>query len=353
MHGGAPSALVRARAASGTIPGPAAFVAAVHGRVVAAGAARAAAGDARAHDPARARRCSGSKPRCSTTTIARSRARPRCGCARDDVDTRARSRPTVEPPPPPAAGALAAVRVRRPRPTSATGARNDVRLVRGNWVEPGPGDRVVPAALPGRRRRTAVAVRTRRRGRRLRQRRRQPARGSRTRSAINADVTIHVHRHPVGEWVCLESGAWAAAARRRPGRDAAATTSTARSAARVQTLLVESIERADVRPTSRADERRAYSVVVAVAVDVGREQLELAVAEHEHRGPAGERRPQIAAAACRRAPRSCAGRDAVSIVTRSEVSHLNADGGMRERLERRELRLLARAALQRRAPPGR
>ena len=27
-------------------------------------------------------------------------------------------------------------------------------------------------------------------------------------SAINPEVTIHVHRHPVGEWVCLESAAW-------------------------------------------------------------------------------------------------------------------------------------------------
>jgi hypothetical protein len=28
-------------------------------------------------------------------------------------------------------------------------------------------------------------------------------------SAINPEITIHVHRHPTGEWVCLESGAWA------------------------------------------------------------------------------------------------------------------------------------------------
>ena len=32
-----------------------------------------------------------------------------------------------------------------------------------------------------------------------------------TASAINPEVTIHVHRHPEGEWVCLESGAWAEA----------------------------------------------------------------------------------------------------------------------------------------------
>ncbi len=28
-------------------------------------------------------------------------------------------------------------------------------------------------------------------------------------SAINPELTVHVHRHPMGEWVCLESGAWA------------------------------------------------------------------------------------------------------------------------------------------------
>jgi hypothetical protein len=30
-------------------------------------------------------------------------------------------------------------------------------------------------------------------------------------AAINPEVSIHVHRHPAGEWVCLESGAWAEA----------------------------------------------------------------------------------------------------------------------------------------------
>ncbi len=28
-------------------------------------------------------------------------------------------------------------------------------------------------------------------------------------AAINPEVTIHVHRHPISEWVCLESGGWA------------------------------------------------------------------------------------------------------------------------------------------------
>ncbi|MGQ0825558.1 MAG: thioesterase family protein [Actinomycetota bacterium] len=30
-----------------------------------------------------------------------------------------------------------------------------------------------------------------------------------TASAINAEITIHTHRHPVGEWVGLDSGGWA------------------------------------------------------------------------------------------------------------------------------------------------
>jgi Thioesterase-like superfamily len=29
-------------------------------------------------------------------------------------------------------------------------------------------------------------------------------------SAINPEVTIHLYRHPAGDWVCLESGGWAA-----------------------------------------------------------------------------------------------------------------------------------------------
>jgi hypothetical protein len=27
-------------------------------------------------------------------------------------------------------------------------------------------------------------------------------------SGINPDITISLHRHPVSEWICLESGAW-------------------------------------------------------------------------------------------------------------------------------------------------
>jgi hypothetical protein len=27
-------------------------------------------------------------------------------------------------------------------------------------------------------------------------------------NAINAELSIHLHRHPIGEWVCIESSAW-------------------------------------------------------------------------------------------------------------------------------------------------
>jgi hypothetical protein len=84
---------------------------------------------------------------------------------------------------------------------------NDVRIVRGNWTEPGPGiawlrlrcpvvageelspcSRVAAAADFG----SGVG---------------NPLRFTDA-SGINADVTISLHRHPVSEWICLESGAW-------------------------------------------------------------------------------------------------------------------------------------------------
>ena len=85
---------------------------------------------------------------------------------------------------------------------------NDVRLVRGSWSEPGPAiawfrlrcavvagettspfSRVAAAADFG----SGVG---------------NPVRMTRA-AAINPEVTIHVHRHPISEWVCLESGGWA------------------------------------------------------------------------------------------------------------------------------------------------
>jgi hypothetical protein len=85
---------------------------------------------------------------------------------------------------------------------------NDVEIVDGNWTEPGPGaawfrlrcpvvagepvsaaSRVAAAADFG----SGVG---------------NPLRFTHA-TGINADVTVALHRHPVGEWVCLESGAWA------------------------------------------------------------------------------------------------------------------------------------------------
>jgi hypothetical protein len=85
---------------------------------------------------------------------------------------------------------------------------HDVRLVRGDWLEAGPGTawfrlrcpviageavspfaRVAAAADFG----SGVG---------------NPVRMTHA-TAINAEITIHVHRHPSGEWVCLDSAGWA------------------------------------------------------------------------------------------------------------------------------------------------
>jgi hypothetical protein len=114
--------------------------------------------------------------------------------------------PEVAPPPPPDAATehafpLAAARV-------GYWHAHDVRLVCGNWMEPGPGtswfnlrcevvrgdpvtpfQRVAACADFG----SGVG---------------NPLRMTES-AAINPEVSIHVMREPVGEWVALESGAWA------------------------------------------------------------------------------------------------------------------------------------------------
>ncbi len=128
---------------------------------------------------------------------------------------------------------------------------NDVRIARGNWMEPGPGvawlrlrcpvvageelspcARVAAAADFG----SGVG---------------NPLRYTHA-SGINADITISLHRHPVGEWICLESGAWV-----QPHGVGLAETRLHDEQGPIgqaaQTLLVESI---DVRPgpgASRAE----------------------------------------------------------------------------------------------------
>ena len=85
---------------------------------------------------------------------------------------------------------------------------NEVAIVAGNWVEPGPGAAwfrlrcpvVAGEPLSAATRAAAVADFGSGVG--------NPLRFTHA-TGINADVTIALHRHPAGEWVCLESGAWA------------------------------------------------------------------------------------------------------------------------------------------------
>lgn len=84
---------------------------------------------------------------------------------------------------------------------------NEVRIVGGNWMEPGPGTAwlrlrcpvVAGEALSPCTRVAAAADFGSGIG--------NPLRYTQA-TGINADITISLHRHPVGEWICLESGAW-------------------------------------------------------------------------------------------------------------------------------------------------
>lgn len=87
-------------------------------------------------------------------------------------------------------------------------AAHDVRMVRGSWSEPGPGtawfrlrcpvvagEPVSPVARAAAAADFGSGVGN-------------PLRFTRA-TAINPDLTVSLHRHPAGEWVCLESAAWA------------------------------------------------------------------------------------------------------------------------------------------------
>jgi hypothetical protein len=124
----------------------------------------------------------------------------------DDVDTSGSVHPVVDPPPRPDSIDAQIF----PFGEGQIGFWNvhDVRLVKGSWEVPGPGiawfqlhcpviagepispiARVAAAADFG----SGVA---------------NPVRLTNA-NAINPELTVHVHRYPVGGWVCLESGAWA------------------------------------------------------------------------------------------------------------------------------------------------
>jgi hypothetical protein len=202
LHGGAPSALF-ASACESHDPGPASFMARLtvelmrpvplaplelRVRTIRPGRKvqwlRASLRDAHDHEVAQA-------------TALRIRS--------DDVDTAGSQHPHVDAPPSVHAGAPDF-----PFGGEAVGywTANQVRLVRGEWTEPGPGiawmrlrcavvagenvspfARVAAAADFG----SGVG---------------NPVRLTNA-NAINPELSIHVHRHPVTEWVCLESGAWA------------------------------------------------------------------------------------------------------------------------------------------------
>jgi hypothetical protein len=125
----------------------------------------------------------------------------------DDVDTTGSVHPEVEPPPGPDAEIGMELFALQERAVGYWSA-NEVRLVRGSWVEPGPavawfrlrcpviaGEPVSPFMRVAACADFGSGVGN-------------PVRLTNA-AAINPEVTIHVHRHPDGEWIALESGAWA------------------------------------------------------------------------------------------------------------------------------------------------
>ncbi len=124
----------------------------------------------------------------------------------EDVDTSGSVHPQVDAPP----GPDAALAEHFPFGEGAFGFWNvhDVRLVRGSWTAPGPavawfrlrcpviaGEPISPIARVAAAADFGSGVSN-------------PVRMTKA-AAINPELTVHVHRHPVGEWVCLDAGAWA------------------------------------------------------------------------------------------------------------------------------------------------
>jgi hypothetical protein len=124
----------------------------------------------------------------------------------EDVDTSGSVHPQVDAPP----GPDAALVQKFPFGEGAFGFWNvhDVRLVRGTWTEPGPatawfrlqcpviaGEPISPIARVAAAADFGSGVSN-------------PVRMTRA-AAINPELTVHVHRHPIGDWVCLDAGAWA------------------------------------------------------------------------------------------------------------------------------------------------
>jgi hypothetical protein len=203
LHGGAPSALF-AWACEQHDPGPAAFMARLTVELLRPVPLQPLALDVRTLRPGKkvqwleAQLHDTNGREVARATVLRLRT--------DDVNTTGSVHPTVDPPPGPANSAT------HPFPIGerAVGFWNahDVRLVRGSWMQPGPavawfrlkcpfvlGEEVSPFTRIAACADFGSGV------------------GNPTRltdaNAINPELTIHTHRHPIGDWVCLESGAWA------------------------------------------------------------------------------------------------------------------------------------------------
>jgi hypothetical protein len=203
LHGGAPSALF-ATVCEMHDPGPAAFVARVTVELLRPVPLAPLALHVRTMRPGRkvqwieAMLVDDGEHEVARATVLRIRS--------NDVDTSGSVHPQVDAPPPPDSAGIQTF----PFGEGAVGFWNvhEVRLVGGSWLEPGPGvawfrlkcpviagepispiARVAAAADFG----SGVS---------------NPVRLTNA-NAINPELTVHVHRHPRGEWVCLESGAWA------------------------------------------------------------------------------------------------------------------------------------------------
>jgi hypothetical protein len=246
MHGGAPSALF-AHACETHDPGPASFVARITVELLRPVPLVPLTLHARTIRPGKkvqwleAALLDGDEREVARATVLRLRT--------TDVDTTGSVGIVADPPP-------GLAEAGDPPPFFGTGdigywSANDVLIARGNWMEPGPGiawlrlrcpvvagEKLSPCARVAAAADFGSGVGN-------------PLRYTHA-SGINADVTISLHRHPVGEWVCLESGAWV-----QPHGVGLAETRLHDELGPIgqaaQTLLVESI---DVRPgpgTNRAE----------------------------------------------------------------------------------------------------
>ena len=203
MHGGAPSALFT-HVCEMHDPGPAAFVARVTVELLRPVPIQPLTMRVRTIRPGRkvqwleAALLDDDEHEMARATVLRLRS--------DDVDTSGAVCLVADDPPPPDSG-------KAPEGFFGPGDvgywnAHEIRIVRGTWTEPGPGAAwfrlrcpvVVGEPLSPCTRASAAADFGSGVG--------NPLRFTHA-TAINADLTIALHRHPFGEWVCLESGAFA------------------------------------------------------------------------------------------------------------------------------------------------